>query len=160
MKWTRPTKGEIEVPILEYLEGLLDEEIGKGNQDLRVCVGTDSQIKGNNFKFATVILLIVEGNGAMIMGKSEKEHKDHFSLNQRMLAEVKKSIDVADHIRAMLDDKGVPLEVHVDINNDVRYDSNQALQQAIGWVKGLGYYCETKPYAYAASKGADKIAKN
>ena len=160
MDWIRATKGKIDVPITEYVSNLINTEIEKGNKHkLKVCVGTDSQEKGKAFKFATVILLVIEGNGAMIMGKTEKDKNYHMTINERMLKEVNKSMNVAKDLCSVLDENDIPIEIHADINDDPSYLSNGAFKQAIGYIRGMGYEYKTKPEAFAASKGADRLAK-
>jgi predicted RNase H-related nuclease YkuK (DUF458 family) len=56
MKWKRVNNGPIDKPLLEYLEGLFEEEIEKG-YEFKVCIGTDSQKAGKGYKFATAIVI-------------------------------------------------------------------------------------------------------
>ena len=87
--WKRVNNGKIDKPLLEYLEGLFEDEIEKG-YEFKVCVGTDSQKAGKGYKFATAIVIetkeymgeeykrkwdgskvkepIYAGRGAMIIG--------------------------------------------------------------------------------------------
>ena len=56
MKWKRNDK-LIDEPIIDYLEKVIEEELGKG-YSLRVSIGTDSQkAEKGTYKFATVILI-------------------------------------------------------------------------------------------------------
>lgn len=181
LNWKRVNVGPVKEPILEYLERLFDEELGKGNK-LRVAVGTDSQKSGTGYKFATVILIITEkslgfekdgveifkGNGAMIIGATfweqmkastkAKKHREIEVLNQRMLLEVSKSIEVAYEIAPLLDLYGIKMEIHADINPDPEVGlSSGALTEAVGYILGMGYDFKVKPDAYAASKAADAL---
>lgn len=166
--WKRNDK-EIAMPILEYLEMLFEEELEKGNT-LKVSVGTDSQkVGGGEYKFATVILItthedlgngIVVGRGGMIVSsvfnhKFKKTNKE--LVNERMVYEVSKSIEVAYEIAPLLDLYEIKLEVHADINPDPTHESNKALQQAVGYILGMGYEFKIKPSSFAASSGADKL---
>ena len=166
--WKRKDK-EIGVPILEYLEKLFDEELEKGNT-LKVSVGTDSQkVGGGEYKFATVILIttyedlgnnIVVGRGGMIVSsvfnhKFKKTNKE--LVNERMVYEVSKSIEVAYAIAPLLDLYEIKLEVHADINPDPKHESNKALQQAVGYILGMGYDFKVKPDSVASSNCADKL---
>jgi hypothetical protein len=185
MKWKREGEGSyagpINEPIVEYLEKLFDEELERGFK-LKVAVGTDSQKKGGGYKFATVILIMTEkslgfekngteimkGGGAMIIGATfweemkantrAKKHRELEVLNQRMVLEVSKSIEVAYEIAPLLDLYGVKLEIHADINPDPeRGASNSALNEAVGYILGMGYDYKVKPEAWAASKAADNL---
>ena len=181
MNWKRVNSGAIKEPILEYLEKLFDYEIEKGRR-LKVAVGTDSQKSGKGYKFATVILIMTEeslgfekdgteimsGKGAMIVAATWweemkastrlKRHREIEVLNQRMLLEVSKSIEVAYEIAPLLDLYGIKLEIHADINPDPeRGASNSALNEAVGYIMGMGYDFKVKPEAWAASKAADNL---
>lgn len=165
--WKRNDK-EIAIPILVYLEMLFEKELEKGNT-LKVSVGTDSQKVGGEYKFATVILIttyedlgngIVVGRGGMIVSsvfnhKFKKTNKE--LVNERMVYEVSKSIEVAYEIAPLLDLYEIKLEVHADINPDPTYESNKALQQAVGYILGMGYDFKVKPLSYCASSCADKL---
>ena len=166
MKWKRNEK-IIEEPIVDYLERLLDEEIAKG-YNLKVSIGTDSQkAEKGTYKFATVILIstsqdlggVVVGRGGMIISATyyhafKQTNKE--LVNERMVFEVGKSIEVAYELAPLLDLYEIPLEIHADINPDPNHESNKALQQAVGYILGMGYDFKVKPEAWAASSAADK----
>jgi predicted RNase H-related nuclease YkuK (DUF458 family) len=175
MKWKRNEK-IIEEPILDYLEKLLDEEISK-KHILSVSIGTDSQkISKTLYKFATVILIritedlgggVIVGRGGMIISATynyefqvkEKLGKirDIELINERMVFEVGKSIEIASEIAELLDLYDIKMEIHADINPDPKHNSNKALQQAVGYILGMGYDFKIKPDSFAASNGADKF---
>jgi predicted RNase H-related nuclease YkuK (DUF458 family) len=77
-------------------------------------------------------------------------------VNERMVYEVSKSVEVAYEIASLLDLYEIPLEIHADINPDPLHDSNKALQSAVGYILGMGYSFKVKPDAWAASSAADK----
>ena len=168
MKWKRAGK-DITVPLIDYLENLIKEE-RELNHDLRVSVGTDSQREGRGYKFATVILITVKENlgGGVIVGRGGKiiastynikmHQKNKEGVNERMLTEVGKSIDVAYEINPLLEKYGIKMEIHADINPDPKWESNKALSNAIGWILGMGYDYKVKPNAFAASYCGDKYA--
>jgi len=181
MNWRRVNNGPINEPIIEYLERLFDDEIENGRR-VRVAIGTDSQKSGKGYKFATVILVmteesmgfekngteIVTGRGAMIIASTwweemrattkAKKHREIEVLNQRMLLEVTKSIEVAYEIQPLLDLYGIKLEIHADINPDIEKGlSAGALNEAVGYILGMGYDFKVKPDAWAASNAADNL---
>jgi predicted RNase H-related nuclease YkuK (DUF458 family) len=181
LKWKRVNRGPIKEPITDYLEKIFDAELDKGYR-VRVAVGTDSQKRGKGYSFATVILVITEenlgfekngkeifkGRGAMIIGANfweemrastkAKKHREIEVLNQRMLLEVSKSIEVAYEITPLLDLYGIKLEIHADINPDPDKGlSNGALSEAVGYILGMGYDFKVKPDAPAASNAADHL---
>jgi predicted RNase H-related nuclease YkuK (DUF458 family) len=168
MKWKRNDL-VITEPITEYLTKLFDEEIKKGYK-LKVGVGTDSQKSDGKggYKFATVILIsttedlgggITVGRGGMIIASTyyntfKKTNKE--LVNERMVYEVSKSIEAAYEIAPLLDLYEIKLEIHADINPDPKWESNKALQTAVGYILGMGYSFKVKPEAWAASTAADK----
>lgn len=171
MKWKRMDSGPIKVSLVDYLENLFEQELESG-KTLKVCIGTDSQRKGKGYSFATVIVVatyedlgdgVIVGRGSKVIGanyKSEKYAKDKSGVKERMLFEVSKSIEVAYEISTLLDLYDIPLEVHADINPDVKWESSKALSEAVGYILGMGYDFKVKPAAWAASKSADKMSRN
>lgn len=168
MNWRRAGK-KIQVPLNEYLEEIIKTE--KGPNDIwRISVGTDSQRDGRKYKFATVILISVKedlGNG-VLKGKGGKmidatyhlpvHGKNKEGVNERMLIEVGKSIEIAFEISPVLETHGIKMEIHADINADPRWESNKALSHAVGYILGMGYEFKIKPDAWAASYGGDRYA--
>ncbi len=168
MKWKR-NDVVIKEPIVEYLEKIFDEEIDKGMK-LSVSIGTDSQkASKGSYKFATVILIRMTENmgGGVTVGRGGKlisatyyhdfKARDKELVNERMVFEVGKSVEVAYQIAPLLDLYEIPLEIHADINPDPRHDSNKALQQAIGYILGMGYSFKVKPDAWTSSYAADHM---
>jgi predicted RNase H-related nuclease YkuK (DUF458 family) len=155
MEWKRIHEGKINQPIVEYLEGLIEIKHNEGKK-VRVCVGTDSQRHGRGYKYATVIVLVTEGNGGIMIYKTEFV-KGKIAVNERMLNEVNKSMEVAMEIYPLLDLYEVKLEVHADINTDPSHESNKALKSAVGYIQGMGYEFKVKPDAFASSTCADSL---
>jgi predicted RNase H-related nuclease YkuK (DUF458 family) len=170
LKWNRMTKGPIDKPLIEYLEEIFEKTIEDG-LILRVAIGTDSQRNRKGYKFATVIIIstsedlgngIIVGRGGMVIGTnfySDKYKKGKEGVKERMIFEVSKSIEVAYEISPLLDLYDVPLEIHADINPDVKWESNKALNEAVGYILGMGYDFKVKPNSFAASNSADRLTK-
>lgn len=169
MKWYR---NEILIgeTIREYLKETIEKELSKG-YSISASIGTDSQKCGKDgqYKFVTVILLntfqdlgggVVVGRGGIVM---HTIHYNKFRLrnkelvNERMVYEVGRSVDVAYDIADLLDDFDIKLEIHADINPNPIHESNKALQTAIGWILGMGYNFKVKPEAMASSYCADHL---
>ena len=167
MEWKR-NNVTIKVPIIEYLEKLFDEEMAKGYK-LSVFVGTDSQTASRgSYKFATVVIIrkfksednrfTGNGEGAMLLSTTYYNTfklRNKEAVNERMVFEVGKSVEVAYELAPLLDLYDIPLEVHADINPNPMFESNKALQQAVGYILGMGYNFKVKPEAFAASYAAD-----
>jgi len=166
-KWERAGK-KIDVPLNEYLDKLITETKAKGFQ-MQVSVGTDSQRDGRVYKFATVILItlkrdlgggVIVGEGGMMITSVYKlptYSRNKEGVNERMLIEVGKSIEIAYEIAPLLDSHNLKLEIHADINPNPKWESNKALSQAIGYILGMGYNFKIKPDAWAASFGGNKF---
>ena len=167
-KWYRVNKGFINTPLFGYLDNLFKREHENGYK-LKVAIGTDSQKNSNGYRFATVIVIIREenlgdgvvmGRGGMIVAKtyySDKYRQTRGGVKERMLFEVANSVEIAYEISPLLDSYDIPLEVHADINPDVKWESNKALSEAVGYILGMGYEFRVKPNAWASSSVADNI---
>ncbi len=155
MKWRTLNGNHIELPILEKVERTIIAEHEKGNK-LKVCIGTDSQVRGDFIEYATVIVFLREKKGGfMYISNSKAENR--ISLKERMISEVAKSIEVAYSLCDLLDLYDVALEVHADINTDPVFKSNTALKEAMGYILGMGFVFKAKPDAFASSSCADKV---
>lgn len=155
MKWRRFNGQQIEEPIVQAVEKTLVQETEKGHR-LKVCIGSDSQVRGTAIEFATVIVFLRERKGGfMFISNSKTTQK--MSLRERMISEVAKSVEVAYALCDLLDKYDVELEVHADINTDPSFQSNQALKEAMGYILGMGFVFKAKPDAFASSYCADKV---
>ncbi len=81
------------------------------------------------------------------------------SIRQRMMVEVARSIEVAYALSGVFNTHQVDMEVHVDINTDPMYKSNDALREAIGYITGMGFAFKAKPEAFASSCCANKVVQ-
>ena len=123
---------------------------------LKVCIGTDSQVRGGNIEFATVIVFLREKKGGFMFISNERVEQE-MGLKERMISEVAKSVDIAYRLCDLLDQYSVELEVHADINTDPHFKSNAALKEAMGYILGMGFVFKAKHDAYASSSCADKV---
>ena len=155
MEWRRLNGQRIELPIKDAVERTIIEEISLGNR-LKVCIGTDSQVRGEEIHFATVIVFLRERKGGFMFIHQEL-NKKRMSLRERMITEVGKSVEVAYSLCELLDKYNVELEVHADINTDPYFQSNVALREAMGYILGMGFVFKAKPDAFASSNCADKV---
>jgi len=155
MQWRRFNGNHVDAPIKEEVERLLIRERAAGHK-MKVCIGTDSQVKGKVTDFATVIVFLREQRGGFMLINND-QLKISMSLKERMLAEVAKSIDIAYKLCDLLDKHDVDLEVHADINTNPAFKSNIALQDAMGYILSMGFAFKAKPDAFASTCCADKI---
>lgn len=155
MKWRRLNGEPLEGTLLEAVERTILAEKAKGHR-LKVCIGTDSQVRSKVTAFATVIVFLREKRGGFMYVSTTRNEKK-ISLKERMIAEVARSVEVAYHLCDLLDRHKVGLEVHADINTDPSFESNVALKEAMGYIMGMGFVFKAKPDAFASSSCADKI---
>ncbi len=155
MLWRKFNGDAIELPIKNAVEKVIQRETAAGFH-LKVCIGTDSQVKGIETEFATVIVFLREGHGGFMFIHNEKT-KNKYSIKERMLVEVAKSIEIAYELCDLFTRYDVDMEVHADINTNPHFKSNEALREAMGYILGMGFAFKAKPEAFASSSCANKV---
>ena len=156
-QWRKLSGERIDRPIEDEVRAVILREKEAGN-DLKVCIGTDSQVKGKETEFATVIVFIRKGKGGfMYIHNGTTMQK--MSIKQRMLLEVSRSIDVAFALSRLFTLYGVDMEVHADINSNPSFKSNDALKEAMGYIMGMGFAFRAKPDAFASSSCANRVVQ-
>jgi predicted RNase H-related nuclease YkuK (DUF458 family) len=155
MLWRRFNGEPIQLPIKSAVENAIQKETEAGNK-LKVCIGTDSQVKSLETEFATVIVFLREGRGGFMFIHNEKTTVK-YTIKERMLVEVAKSIEIAYELCDLFTKYDVDMEVHADINTNPGFKSNEALREAMGYILGMGFAFKAKPDAFASSCCADKM---
>ena len=156
-QWRKLNGERIKIPIANEVTNVLMREREAGHE-MKVCIGTDSQVKGKETEFATVIVFIRKGKGGFMYRHNEIT-KQRMSIKQRMLMEVGKSIEVAYALCNIFSRFSVDMEVHADINTNPNFKSNDALKEAMGYIVGMGFAFKAKPEAFASSNCANKIVQ-
>src|SRR5215216_701111 len=144
-------------PIEDEIRRVIVREKEAGHE-LKVCIGTDSQVKSRETEFATVIVFIRKGKGGFMYIRNETTTQK-MSVKQRMLMEVAKSIEVAYALCKLFTLYNVDMEVHADINTNPNFKSNDALKEAMGYILGMGFAFKAKPHAFASSNCANKVVQ-
>lgn len=134
-QWRKLSGERIKVPVAEEISRVLMREKEMGHE-LKVCIGTDSQVKGKITEFATVIVFIRKGKGGFMYIHNETTHLK-MTIKQRMLTEVAKSIEVAYSLCNIFSRFGV----------------------AMGYIVGMGFAFKAKPEAFASSSCANKVVQ-
>ena len=155
MAWRKFSGELLNLPIIDEIKLKMIEE---QDNSLRVCIGTDSQVKGPITEFATAIVFIRAGKGGFIF-HNEYQTERKMTIKERMIQEVADSVQVAYNICPILDEYNIELEVHADINTDPNFKSNAALKEAMGYILGMGYTFKAKPEAFASTYCANKVVK-
>ena len=153
--WRRLSGAPVRMPIEDEVRSMLVREKEMGHQ-LKVCIGTDSQVKGKETEFATVIVFLREHAGGFMFIHNDKT-LIKYSIKERMLVEVAKSIEIAYELCNLFTEYNVDMEVHADINTNPQFKSNEALREAMGYILGMGFAFKAKPEAFASSCCADKV---
>lgn len=156
-KWRKLNGERIKIPITEEVNRVLMREKEMGHE-LKVCIGTDSQVKGRETEFATVIVFIRKGKGGFMYIHNEST-RQRMTIKERMLLEVHRSIEVAYELCNIFSRYCVDMEVHADINTNPNFKSNDALKEAMGYIMGMGFAFRAKPDAFASSSCANKIVQ-
>ena len=156
-QWRKLSGERIKIPIAREVNDVLMREKEMGHE-LKVCIGTDSQVKSKVTEFATVIVFIRKGKGGFMYIHNEITQQK-MSIKQRMLMEVGKSIDVAYALCNIFSRYSVDMEVHADINTNPNFKSNDALKEAMGYIVGMGFAFKAKPEAFASSSCANKVVQ-
>ena len=156
-QWRKLSGERIKIPIADEVSKVLIREKEMGHE-LKVCIGTDSQVKSKVTEFATVIVFIRKGKGGFMYIYNEITQQK-MSIKQRMLMEVSKSVEVAYTLCNIFSRYSVDMEVHADINTNPNFKSNDALKEAMGYIVGMGFAFKAKPEAFASSSCANKVVQ-
>lgn len=139
--------------------------IASQGPNTKIYLGVDSErVFRNSIWYADYVLAIVvhiDGcHGCHIFGEVIRE-RDYDQRKDkpynRLMTEAYKVTDLYLRLRDVFSDRAV--EVHLDINSDEHHYSNQVVQQAVGYVKGVTNLenVQIKPDAFAASYAADRL---
>ena len=156
-QWRKLNGDKIIGPIEDEVRRIIVEEKEKGNV-LKACIGTDSQVKGKETEFATVIVFVRKGKGGFMFIHNEITLQK-MGIKERMLMEVAKSIDIAYSLCRIFTLYNIEMEVHADINTDPNFKSHDAFKEAMGYIMGMGFVFRAKPHAFASSSCANKVVQ-
>src|SRR6202021_446789 len=123
MLWRKFNGDVIELPIIEAVEHAIRRETEKGYR-LKVCIGTDSQVKGLETEFAPGIVFLREGHGGFMFIHNEKT-RHQYTIKERMLVEVAKSIEIAYELCNLFSRYNAVMEAHAAINTTPHFKENE-----------------------------------
>jgi len=155
MLWRKFSGEPLQLPVKSAVEEAIIRETNAGYK-LKVCVGTDSQVRHSVTDFATVIVFLRQHQGGFMFISTERVSKP-FTIKERMLVEVARSIEIAYELCDLFSSYDIDMEVHADINTNPHFKSNEALREAMGYIMGMGFAFKAKPDAFASSCCADKM---
>jgi len=132
--------------------------------ETKIYIGADSERYKRDGKwyadYTLAIVVHIDGrHGCKIFGEVQTEI-DYDSKAQRpsmrLMTEVHKVADLYHLIEDCIGEREV--EIHLDINPDLRHNSSIVIQQAVGYIKGTcNVVPMVKPNAFAASYCADRL---
>ena len=93
MEWQKYNGESIRYSLLESVEKTILLEQENGN-NLKIFIGTDSQVKRGIIEFATAIVFYRKHKGGFMFIRKEIT-RIKLSIKERMLSEVQKSIEIA-----------------------------------------------------------------
>lgn len=157
IQWTRGNGRQISHPLEDEIRQVLQKEQAAGLAH-KMCIGTDSQVKGSLTDIATVIVFIRKGKGGFMYVRKEQMHRK-MTVKERMLQEVQRSIEVACSLYDLCIAFNVDMEIHADINTNPAFKSNSAMKEAMGYIMGMGFDFRAKPQAFASSNCANKMVQ-
>lgn len=136
-----------------YVKNYINEH---KSENIEIMVGTDSQNKGRNTVYSTVIVLYTPGHGGHCIFRRWKTDKEKVR-QVRLLKEVEESLNTANE----LVEKGCPKPkyIDIDINPNPKYKSNEVYSTARGWVESMGYEVRFKTIAPLVTSVADWLVK-
>jgi predicted RNase H-related nuclease YkuK (DUF458 family) len=155
MPWKTYSGTPIEEPIVLAVERII-LRFKESGQRIKICIGTDSQVKGKTIDMVTVIVFYVIGNGGF-MFVNKQRLTQRMNMRERMMAEVTASIETGWELNYLLKRLDVEMEIHADINQDPMHQSYLAYHDAMGYTKGMGFTFKSKPDAFASSVCADRL---
>lgn len=130
----------------------------------KIYLGADSERMKRNGKwyadYTLAIVVHIDGcHGCKIFGEVQTELDYDYKANKpsmRLMNEVYKVAELYQKLVDAIGDKEV--EIHLDINPDLKHNSSIVIQQAVGYIKGVcNVVPMVKPNAFAASYAADRL---
>jgi predicted RNase H-related nuclease YkuK (DUF458 family) len=151
LKAYKTLSGHVQVDIVEYIAKYFED-----HPHTQVLIGCDSQNRGPHSKYAIVIGLYTPGKGAHVLYRKIEIPRER-DIVVRLINEVWYSTEIAEVIKNELGI--VAHEIHIDLNPDPIYKSNQALATAVGIVTGMGYKVRAKRNSPMMTYAADTLCR-
>ena len=127
------------------------------HENTEILVGTDSQNRGDNTIYSTVIALYEPRHGARCIFRRGRGPRER-SRATRLMNEVWASVATAEELVK----NGVrkPKYIDIDINPSPRFKSNEVFTSAKGMIEGMGYEVRFKTFGPLVTTMADYVVKH
>ena len=138
--------------------------IKESSDTTKIYIGSDSlRFKRRSLwyaEYATVVVIHHDGcRGCKIFGNLESERDYDQKRDKprlRLMNEVIRTANMFIELEEVIGNRHV--EIHLDINPDMKYGSSCVISEAVGYIKGMCRLTPmVKPSAFAASIAADKL---
>ena len=139
------------------------EFINGCDADTKIYIGCDSErVRAHGVWYADYILAVVVHingkNGCKIFGAVDRERDYEQKANKPKMRLMNEVYRVADTYLQLSELIAHDIEVHLDINPNEMYGSSVAVNEAVGYIKGMcNVVPMVKPRAFAASYAADQF---
>jgi len=121
------------------------------NMGMTLYVGADSMLYNTYCTFSCIVA--VHSNELRIANyyfQKQKMYDSKFKiLENKILKEIEFSINTANFLRENIPEANI--EVHVDIGDTIKNATRHLVDNAKGWVKGMGFEVKIKPDSWASS---------
>ena len=121
------------------------------NMGLTLYVGSDSMLNSNYCTFSCIVAVHSNDMGiANYYFQKQKLYEERYrQLENKILKEIEISINTAGFLKTNIPESII--EVHLDIGDKDRNATRHLVDNAKGWVSGMGYCVRIKPDSWAAS---------
>lgn len=142
--------------IKTYIDGL--------GPNTKIYIGGDSErfkLHGEWYADYTLAVVVhIDGkHGCKVFGEIHRERDYDQKKNKprmRLMTEVMKIAELYLRLSDVLEDREV--EIHLDINPNLKYGSSCVINEAVGYIRGMCNIIPlVKPEAWAASTCADRL---
>lgn len=144
------------------LRSMIEAEL-RSYPDAEVTIASDSQQRGQNTEYVTVVTLIRPGKGGRVLFNREMIPRVR-DLRERLWKETWRSTELAMELTETPDigeRMQIPIHaIHIDANVDPKHKSSKYVEELVGLVVGQGFNAVVKPEAWAASHAADHAVKH
>jgi predicted RNase H-related nuclease YkuK (DUF458 family) len=130
----------------------------------KIYLGADSERMKRNGKwyadYTLAIVVHIDGcHGCKIFGEVQTELDYDYKASKPSMRLMNEVYKVAELYQKLVDTIGErDVEIHLDINPDLKHNSSIVIQQAVGYIKGVcNVIPMVKPNAFAASYAADRL---
>lgn len=156
-KWK--TLGGEDIDLRSTIEAVL-----RDFPDAQVTIASDSQQRGRDTEYVTVVTLVRPGKGGRVLFNREKIPRVR-ELRERLWKETWRSTQLAMELTSAPDVGEWPMDipvhaVHIDANVDPKHKSSKYVEELVGLVVGQGFNAVVKPESWAASHAADHAVKH